>query len=282
MIGAPLGMWALSDLLPPDAWRGVGALAGTWTGGTMNLLALRTVLHLTDHQFAPLIIVDAVIAYGWMALLVAISGQQPAFNRWLCGPAGAAAAQPAAAAPPRMPRKNAYEEVIGISLACFIAGWAWSLGRQLPPTSFVGSAASWTILLVTGAALAVSLVPKLRAVGESGPRLGYPALYLVLAATGAQADISSLWETPAWMGVGVITVVMHGLALILAGRALKLPLGLLATASQANIGGVVSAPLVGAVYHKQLAPIGLLLAVAGNALGTYLGLLSAMLAVLLS
>ena len=122
------------------------------------------------------------------------------------------------------------------------------------------------------------MAPRLRAIGESGPVLGYPALYLVLAATGAQGNLSALWATPAWMGLGLITVAVHGAALMAAGKMLKLPLGLLATASQANIGGVVSAPLVGAVYHKQLAPIGLLLAVAGNALGTYLGLLAATLA----
>src|SRR6185295_18069044 len=134
---------------------------------------------------------------------------------------------------------------------------------------------SWTIMLATTAALGASLVPSLRAAGEAGPAVGYPVLYLVLAATGAQGDLAALWKTPAWLGLGLITVAVHGAALIAAGRAFKLPLGLLATASQANIGGVVSAPMVGAVYHKELAAVGLLLAVAGNALGTYLGLIAA-------
>jgi uncharacterized membrane protein len=70
---------------------------------------------------------------------------------------------------------------------------------------------------------------------------------------------------------------VHGLLLLIAGRWLRAPLGLLAVASQANIGGVVSAPLVGAVYDRSLAPVGLLLAMAGNAVGTYVGWAAALL-----
>ena len=117
--------------------------------------------------------------------------------------------------------------------------------------------------------------------GEAGSRLGYPVLYLVLAATGAQAQLRALWSTPVWIALGAIVVLVHGSTLLLAGRLFRIRLGILATASQANLGGLVSGPLVGAVYHRTLAPIGLLLAVAGNALGTYVGLLAATLARLL-
>ena len=41
LIGAPLMVWLLRNHLPAEAWKGAGSLAGTWTGGTMNLLALR-------------------------------------------------------------------------------------------------------------------------------------------------------------------------------------------------------------------------------------------------
>ena len=101
---------------------------------------------------------------------------------------------------------------------------------------------------------------------------------IVLAATGAQADVRALWSAPAWILVGLGVVTLHAAVLLVTGRLLRIPLGILATASQANIGGVVSAPMVGAVYHQSLVPVGLLLAMAGNALGTYFGLLSATIA----
>src|SRR3989338_6663680 len=39
LLGGPLSIWLLRAWLPADAWKGAGALAATWTGGTMNLLA---------------------------------------------------------------------------------------------------------------------------------------------------------------------------------------------------------------------------------------------------
>jgi len=150
----------------------------------------------------------------------------------------------------------------------------WIAGR-LPTTPWINSAAGWTVWLVTTAALSLSLLPSVRRLGAQGTLLGYPCLYLVLAATGAQASLQALQATPAWVAVGLVVVAMHAGLLLMIGRWCRLPLGILATASQANIGGVVSAPIVGAVYHPSLAPLGVVLAIAGNALGTYLGVVGA-------
>jgi uncharacterized membrane protein len=276
VLGAPLSVWLLHAILPTEAWKGAGALAGTWTGGTMNLLALRSVLAIPETIFAPLIIVDALIAYGWMALLVAASGLQGPINRWL-----GAEDQPDSPGVPagaRAKRLGASERgaLFGVGvIALLLSLAAQAIGARLPKGALISSASGWTVLLVTTGALALSFVPAMRRLGSRGGRLGYPCLYLVLAATGAQAGLEALWSAPAWVAVGLITVAIHGAALVIVGRLLRIPIGLLATASQANIGGMVSGPLVGAVYRQSLAPVGLLLAVAGNAVGTYLGVLAA-------
>ena len=275
MMGAPLGVWLLQSHVPSDAWKGAGALAGTWTGGTMNLLALRSILETPDTMFAPLIVVDAVIAYSWMALLVAASGFRAPINRWLR--ASEVAGMPAQAQAVNSSSQHGWSARIAcllIALALLLA--ARRLAPHLPSILFISSSAGWAVLLVTTMALSLSLIPPIRRLGEQSSRLGYACLYLVLAATGAQASFEALWSAPMWIVVGAVTALVHGITLLLAGRACRIPLGILATASQANIGGVVSAPLVGAVYDQSLAPVGLLLAMAGNALGTYLGLLSAL------
>ena len=128
------------------------------------------------------------------------------------------------------------------------------------------------------AALALACLPTVRRAGQRGASAGYACLYLVLASLGAKASLQALVATPAWIVVGFGWLAIHAVTLLLVGRLLRLPAGLLATASQANIGGVVSAPMVGAIYDQRLAPIGLLLALGCNALGTYLGLASAALA----
>lgn len=272
MVGAPLGVWLLRGALPAEAWKGAGALAATWTGGTMNLLAARVLLDVPDAVFAPLVVVDAVTAYGWMALLVTLSGFQVRLNRWLRADDGHAVSPMASTTSTRATRGSL---PAGTALAAGVTVAGLWLAGQLPTSGWISSASGWAVLLVTTATLGLSAVPGVRRAGDAASGLGYPCLYLVLAATGASASPAALWKTPAWLAVGLVTVAVHGGLLVAAGRLFRIPAGSLATASQANIGGVVSAPLVGAVYDRALAPAGLLLALAGNALGTYFGWASA-------
>ncbi len=274
ILGTPLSAWVLHRALPADAWKGAGTLAGTWTGGTMNLLALRTLLDTPETMFAPLIVVDAVVAYSWMALLVAASGYESSINRWL-GASTRVDASPDAASEPHASGPHLPPLILCLALTGALTLLSRGLGAHLPVSNLISSPAGWTIFLVTTASLGCSLMPSMRRIGAHGAALGYPLLYVVLAATGAQASLAGLRSAPAWIGVGALTLLLHGGLLVIVGRMLRIPLGLLATASQANIGGMVSAPLVGAVYHRSLAPVGLLLAMVGNALGTYLGLVAA-------
>lgn len=273
IVGAMLAVALLRPWLPAGAWRGAAALVGTWTGGTMNLLALRALLATPDAMFAPLILVDAFIAYGWMALLVAASARAGAINRWLRAEA------PRETAHALDERAGAPRRVTSLAICAVLAlltAWlAARLAIRLPATPFVASASGWRVLLVTTAALVLARLPGVRRHGPHGTVLGSPLLCLVLAATGAQTTLGALWSAPVWLAVGLLIALTHGALLLLVGRAWRIPLGVLATASQANIGGVVSAPLVAAVYAESLVPVGLLLALAGNALGTYVGLVAA-------
>lgn len=244
----------------------------------MNLVALRSILEIPEPIFASLILVDAMVAYSWMALLVMVSGFQEPINQWLHAriPQVDPVLRVVNAVEGHEPRPRPRDSLIPCALVAMglALGARW-IAPHLPTSQLVSSSTGWTVLLVTTATVGLSLMRRLRRIGKHGASLGYPCLYLVLAATGAQARLDTLWSAPAWIVLASGVVFFHGAALLLVGRLFRIPLGLLATASQANIGGAVSAPLVGAVYHQSLAPVGLLLAMAGNALGTYLGWLSA-------
>lgn len=272
-LAAPGMVWLLHAALPGEAWKGAGVLAATWTGGSLNMVALRTVLEVPADIFAPLIVVDALIAYGWMAVLVAAKGCEPQLDRWLCAVPADVPTSTTADEPPMASTSARLMGVgvfaVGLTLLC-----AW-VARGLPRGGVVASSAGWTVLLVTTVSLAMASIPPVRRLSRPGAKLGYPCLYVVLAALGAQANLRALISTPAWILVGTGMLLGHVLVIVVGGRWLRLPWGLLATASQANVGGVVSAPLVGAVYQQRLAPVGLLLALAGNAVGTYLGLWAA-------
>lgn len=273
MLGGVVMVGVLRAWLAANAWQGIGLLTATWTGGSLNMLALQQILAAPQSVFAPLVVVDTLVAYSWMACLMAGKGWETTVNRWL----GVRDVSLYPVAKPEESSRHPWSphQLAAIGLVVVLTlGSRWT-ASLLPRGSFMASISGWTILLVTTGALLLACVPSIRRFGQAGERIGYAGLYLMLTALGAQASVRALAATPIWIVIGFGVVGCHVLMLLAAGRLFRLPLSLLATASQANVGGVVSAPLVGAVYHPKLAPVGLVLAVAGNALGTYLGLCTA-------
>ena len=283
MGGAILGVRMLQPWLPAEAWKGAGALAATWTGGTMNLLSLRTILSPPEAVFAPLILVDALVAYSWMALLVAASSHQQILDRWLLGARAETQQAPLGHPAPSTPAEDttalsnsALRDIaIASSLAVGLMLVCRTLAKILPQTPMTSSPTAWTVLLITTGSLMLAAVPAIRRLGSRAEKTGSTLLCLVLSLAGAQASLNALWSAPAWIGVGAVVLALHGGTLLAIGKLRRIPLRILATASQANIGGFVSAPMVGAIYHPTLAPVGLLLAIGCNAIGTYAGLITA-------
>ena len=263
MLGMVTATWVWRRWLPPTAWQGLGALAGSWTGGSMNLLAVKEALGAPDAAIAPVILVDTVVAYSWMALLLLLSTR---------GRRAHALHEEAGQSQDR-PRLVAL--ATALTLAVVIAEGLRHVGAAMPARAGF-SAITWSILLVTTGTLVLSLTPLARLGRDPGVgRLGTTCLFVLLASIGARADARALGQAPAFLAAGVTAVLIHGLVLLLVGWRFRVALGLLATASQANVGGVVSAPLVAAAYDRSLAPMGLLMAVLGNVIGTYAGLLTA-------
>jgi uncharacterized membrane protein len=151
------------------------------------------------------------------------------------------------------------------------------LGRQLPaigdPT--IISNTTWAVLIVVTGGLLLSFTPisKLEEVGAS--RLGYAALYMLLAGIGAQADLRAVLDAPLYLAAGALWIGIHVTILLIVAKLLRAPLFFFATGSMANVGGAASAPVVAGVYHPAMAPVGLLMAVAGYILGIYAALLCA-------
>lgn len=260
--------------LPPEAWGGIGALSASWTGGSVNLLAVKEALQLPDGLVGPLIIVDAAVAYSWMGLLIWSSSLQEKWNVAIGASTSSARTEsPTVRTEPVEVRTLLLP--VAITLAVFLSLAAQWVAVRLPVPGPAISVSTWTVLIVTTAALLLSLTPlrKLEQAGAS--RAGTFFLYILLITIGAQADLRSLLHAPVFLALGGVWILIHGAAILAAGWALRAPLGLIAAASQANIGGTVSAPIVGATFSARFASAGLLMAVLGNVFGTYIGLLSA-------
>lgn len=284
LLGGPLVLLLLGSWLPVDAWAGLGALGGSWMGGSANMVAVKASIGTPEHLFAQAVVVDVVVAYSWMALLVALANHQDRFDVWnkvrassLQKIAQALQHRPPSVSPAALPNKPIWLRLPRLCILAALAatGSALShyLGDLLPVLEGIISAYTWTVLWVTALGIALSFTPLCKLESWGASNLGYWALYLVLAAIGAQADLAALSRAPLLVLAGALWMIFHGAMLLLFGRLLRVPLFLLATASQACVGGPVSAPLVAATYRPGLAGVGLLLAVLGNVCGTYLGIL---------
>jgi uncharacterized membrane protein len=279
IVGGPVVLLIFWHWLPPDMapemWKGIGALSGSWTGGSANMIAVGTGLNMSNSMYNMMVVVDTFVPYFWMAMLMLLAGRQEKFDRWNRSRMGvldelrrrAAAAGPSATHPITL-----RHVVLMFSIAAGACAVAVRLSEAMPQVPGMINATTWAIILASTIGLVLSLTPARRLERFGASAVGYGLLYLVLAAIGSRANLGSLGAAPVIVLAGLVWVVIHGLFLLAAGRLLRAPLALLATASQANIGGTASAPVVAEVYQPGLAPVGLLLAVLGNIVGTYLGL----------
>jgi uncharacterized membrane protein len=279
IIGGPVALALLGRFLPPDTWMGLAALSGSWIGGAPNMVAIKESVGTPDSLMGPIIVVDTVVAYGWMGVLLFLSTWQGKIDAWLRADTDAIDAldgRLAVADDERRPmevRDLAIILGLGFSAAA-VCIWA---GDKLPllgdPT--IISHTTWTVVLVTSLGLALSFTPVRRLEQVGASHSGYLALYLMLTAIGAQADLKKVVEAPLYLLVGVIWLGIHIAVLFIVARLVRAPLFFIATGSMANVGGVVSAPIVASVYRRSLAPVGVLMGVSGYLIGIYGALLCA-------
>jgi len=273
VLGAVVSFLLFGAYLPEESWKAFAALSGSWIGGTANMVAIAESVGTPDALMGPIIVIDTVVGYGWMGVLLFFSAFQHRFdarinahtekveetNRRLTD-----------VAEHRHPLTTATSVIIvGIGFGCAIL--AAVIGDRLPalgnPT--IISHTTWAVLIVVTGGLALSFTPVSRLEEYGASRFGYTALYLLLGAIGAQANLRAVMEAPAFLAAGVVWIGVHALVLLVAARIVRAPLFFFATSSMANIGGVASAPVVAGVYHRAMAPVGLLMAVVGYILGIY-------------
>ena len=273
MIGAQIAYLLFARWLPPEGWKGLAALTGSWIGGTANMVAIAESVGTPDAIMGPIIVVDTVVGYGWMGVLLFLSAWQVVFDRRLRADTSALAETNRLLADLDTHRRPTELRDIAIILGVGFAGaiLAVQLGAALPvlgdPT--IISHTTWAVLIVVTGGLLLSFTP-VRNLEEAGAsKVGYAALYLLLTAIGAQGNLLEVLAAPAFFFAGVLVITIHVAVMLAVAKVIKAPFFFVATGSVANIGGAGTAPIVASVYHPAMAPVGLLMAVAGYILGIY-------------
>ena len=286
MVGAVVAYMLVHSWLSDDAWKGYGALAGSWIGGTANMAATAEMLGTSEEQFGLADIADNVIYIVWLPLLLMSRDFATRFNRWARVPTERLEAMDAAAElhveddhAPTMPQYLfLIAIVIGVTwasttLAPEIAG---SIASRAPALSTVFGESTVRILLVTTLALLLSTTPVSKLPNSTA--MGTAMIYIFVTGMGARASVAGLAEAPMFVAGAFVWIFIHGLFCLAGAWIFRVDVHSVAIASAANIGAAASAPIVAAHHRPNLVPASILMALLGYALGNYLAPLTGHLA----
>ena len=276
VMGGAVSLLIFGSFIPEDAWMGLGALSGSWIGGSANMVAVGKSIGTSDDLFGNMIVIDTLVGYGWMGVVIFISGHQKAIDKWNNADTEIIKSLDIKMDSSSNKRATSFNDLLTIILVGLVGGYlSLKIGEWLPDIGSILTSFGWTIIIVSAIGILLSFT-KLSELDNAGAsHVGNIFLYILLGTIGAKANIMQVTDPPIYIIVGIVWIMFHALILFLGGRILRAPMFLIATSSQANIGGVVSAPIVATVYKKSLAPVGLLLGVMGNVIGIYAGLLTA-------
>ncbi len=286
VVGAVVSYVIVHRWLSPDAWRGYGALAGSWIGGTGNMAAASEMLNTPPEQFGLAVLADNVIYIVWLPILLASKNFAEQFNRWAKVPKDRLRMMDSAAErvredePPPQMIDFLYLGAIAIGIT-WISGalaaklFAWT-NAAAPALSTMLTESTWRILLITTLALALSVTRVSRL--PSATALGTALIYVFVAGMGARASIAGFGQAPAFLFGAFLWIFIHGAFCLVAARLFRVDVHSAAIASAANIGAAASAPIVAAFHRPSLVPVSILMALIGYALGNYVAPLAAHLA----
>lgn len=285
VIGAPTGFAIVSHGLGPEAWKGFGALAGSWIGGTGNMLAVAQMVDLDESSLnlGYAVVADNAVYLIWLPIMLGSKSLASRFHKFT-GVAADRLKQLESAAKELTVDKGRMEMRHFLYLIFFgflVTTLATTIAQSIDPIStstgqVIVSDKTYKILLVTIFGIALSFTRANKIPGSHA--FSMALVYLFVARMGAKADLSKLDSSVLWFVLGAyIWIFIHGGLLLAAAKLCRVDVHTAAIASAANIGGAASAPIVAAYHRPSLVPVAVLMSLLGYAIGTPLAYLAAQL-----
>lgn len=278
-IGAVVGTTALAGAFGDDAWKLAGVTTGTYSGGSLNFVAVGRELGLPPSLFAAATAADNIVTAIWFGATLMLPLWLSRGTRQI---GEAPAVQSADAIRDAMP-----EESVGRTASSLPSIHEAPVLKVLDLTALFALgftliwASEWlsaavpavpTVLWLTTLALAVGQIASVKRL-SGAMLLGTVALHLFLTLMGISSRVSEIASVgPQVLYLMAIVVGVHGLVLFGLGRALRLSPGTLSVASQAAIGGPTTAMAM-AIARRWPGLIlpGMAAGLLGYAVGNYLG-----------
>ncbi|MCT1367879.1 MULTISPECIES: DUF819 family protein [Kocuria] len=272
-LGFVVAFLILQKVLDPEAWKALGALSASWTGGSANMVAVQSILQAPQNVFGYVLIVDTIIYSVWLLVMFGSVSISDKFNAWTKADTSYLDAHSGEKEADQQKPIDLGSLMCVIGFGIFISAVATAIGNVLPEVGVVITSSTWTILIVSVLGLVIGST-RLGAVAGSS-EVATVMLYLIIGIIASQSDFSSLAQAPLYLVAGVIVMIVHIVVMVVYAKLTRTELFSLAVASTANIGGIASAPVVASAFNRQLVPVGVLFALMGAFLGTFFGLITA-------
>ena len=295
VIGGPIAILLISLFSPetvggagPDAvWRGLSTLAGSWIGGGANQAAMLEIFKYNPAKYGGMVLVDIIVANLWLAIILLGIGKSDKIDKWLNADNTAIEdlkekMSSYTESVSRKPELKDYMIMLGIAFtAVGFSHWASEYISDFlisnfeifnDKTSALASFTStffWMITIATAFGVGLSFTKAKSYEGTGASKLGSVFIYFLVATIGMKMDLTTVFENPGLILIGIVWMSIHAGLLILVAKLIKAPYFFLAVGSQANVGGAASAPIVASAFHPSLTSVGVLLAVFGYVVGTY-------------
>ena len=294
VIGGPIAILLISTVSPetvggagPDAvWRGLSTLAGSWIGGGANQAAMLEIFEYNKDKYGGMVLVDIVVANLWMAILLVGIGKRNQIDKWLKSDTTAIDELKEKVVNftksiSKKPTLTDYMIMLGIAftgvglahlLADNISASLLTVEAFQDSSSALSSFTSkffWMITIATAIGVILSFTQVKQYEGAGASTIGSIFIYFLVATIGMKMDLSTVFDNPGLIAIGLVWMSIHAGLLILVAKLIKAPYFFMAVGSQANVGGAASAPVVAAAFHPSLTSVGVLLAVFGYVVGTY-------------
>ncbi len=266
----------LHGILGAGSWKALGALCGSWMGGSGNMIAVQAALDIGEADMAYALVVDSIDYSIWVMFLLWAINLAPKFNKWVkadtttLDEVSRKLEDDAKANDGKITFVNIIF-LLGLSLV--VSAFGQNIGTAINGVAPFLDKATWTVLLITLAGLVGAITPIGKMAGTS--ELSNVMLYSVVALLASRASFLELTDAPIWIIAGFMILAIHGIILVLLAKIFKLDMFTCGVASLANIGGSASAPILAGAYSGALVPVGVLMALMGYVIGTGGGLIVA-------
>lgn len=81
-IGFVCAFVLMKGTIASDAWMGLGALCGSWIGGSGNMVAVQAALDISEADMGYALVIDSIDYSLWVMFLLWVIQLAPKFNKW--------------------------------------------------------------------------------------------------------------------------------------------------------------------------------------------------------